>query len=95
MRYKKMYPALLCFAAFWAAFGIALDDPARILPGLWKIILTEDALITDYVEIAGVGAAFVNSALVTLISIGILYVAKDPLNGYTLVEIGLDRKSVV
>ncbi len=89
MRYKKMYPALLCFAAFWAAFGIALDDPARILPGLWKIILTEDALITDYVEIAGVGAAFVNSALVTLISIGILYVAKDPLNGYTLVEIGL------
>ena len=84
-----MYPALLCFAAFWGAFGILMDNPANILPGLWKIILTEDALITDYVEIAGVGAAFVNSALVILISIGILYVSKDPLNGYTLVEIGL------
>lgn len=89
MRYKKMYPALLCFAFFWALFGVALSGPAEVLPGLWKIILTEDALITDYVEIAGVGAAFVNSALVTLISVGILYVAKDPLNGYTLVEIGL------
>ena len=87
MRYKGMYPALLCFAAFLAVFGIVLGEPAQILPGLVKIILTEDALITDYVEIAGVGAAFVNSALVTAISIGILYLSKDPLNGYTLVEI--------
>ena len=31
-----------------------------------KIIVTEDALITDYVKIAGVSAALVNSALVTL-----------------------------
>lgn len=84
-----MYPALLCFVAFWAAFGFLMDDPANILPGLWKIIITEDALITDYVEIAGPGAAFVNSALVTLISVIILYLSKDPLNGYTMVEIGL------
>lgn len=89
MRYKKMYSALLGFAAFLAAIGFVLGDPSSILPGLWKIILTEDALITDYVEIAGVGAAFINSALVTLASIGILYFAGDPLNGYTLVEIGL------
>ena len=89
MRYRRMYPALLCFVAFWAAFGFLMDDPANILPGLWKIIITEDALITDYVEIAGPGAAFVNSALVTLISVIILYLSKDPLNGYTMVEIGL------
>ena len=29
------------------------DDPSNILPGLWKIMITEDALITDYMEIAG------------------------------------------
>ena len=85
MRYRRMYPAALCFAAFLAAIGLILDDPSNILPGLWKIMITEDALITDYMEIAGVGAAFVNSALVTLISIGILYLAKDPINGYTVV----------
>lgn len=89
MRYQRMYPALLCFAAALLAVGLALDDPRNILPGLVKIIMTEDCLITDYVQIAGVGAAFANSAIVTVVSLGILYLAKDPLNGYTLVEIGL------
>ena len=85
MRYRRMYPAALCFAAFLAAIGLILDDPSNILPGLWKIMITEDALITDYMEIAGVGAAFVNSALVTLISIGILhqrlYGGRDRIDG--------------
>ena len=84
-----MYPALFCFAAFLALVGLVLGDPTTILPGLWKIILMEDALITDYVEIAGIGAAFINSALVTLVSILILYIAKETPNGFTLVEIGL------
>ena len=89
MRYHKIYPAAICFAAYLIAIGLILGDPTQILPGLWKIIQTEDALITDYVKVAGIGAAFVNAALVTLISLGILHLSKDPLNGYTLVEIGL------
>ena len=89
MRYHKIYPATICFCAYLIAIGVVLGDPAQILPGLWKIILTEDALITDYIKIAGIGAAFVNAALVTLISLGILHLSKDPLNGYTMVEIGL------
>ena len=51
--------------------------------------LTEDALITDYVKIAGVSAALVNSALVTLVSLLLLYLSKEPPNGFTLVELGL------
>ncbi|WP_302496606.1 DUF1576 domain-containing protein, partial [uncultured Flavonifractor sp.] len=89
MRYHKIYPIAICFAAYLISIGLILGDPSQILPGLWKIIQTEDALITDYVKIAGIGAAFVNAALVTLISLGILHLSKDPLNGYTLVEIGL------
>ena len=54
-----------------------------------KIIVTEDALITDYVKIAGVSAALVNSALVTLVSLLLLYLSKEPPNGFTLVELGL------
>lgn len=84
-----MYPALFCFAAFLALVGLVLGDPSTVLSGLWKIILMEDALITDYVEIAGIGAAFINSALVTLVSVLILYFAKETPNGFTLVEIGL------
>ena len=77
MRYKKLYPAVICFCVFLAATG------------LWKIIVTEDALITDYVKIAGVSAALVNSALVTLVSLLLLYLSKEPPNGFTLVELGL------
>lgn len=88
-----MYPALLCFAAVLAGMGVLLEllagDVRNILPGLLKIAVTEDALITDYIQIAGVGAAFLNSALVTVLSVLILHCSKDPLNGYTLVEIGL------
>ena len=52
---KNVPGRTLCFAAFLAAIGLILDDPSNILPGLWKITITEDALITDYMEIAGVG----------------------------------------
>ena len=89
MRYKKLYPAVICFCVFLAAIGLVLGDLSTVLPGLWKIIVTEDALITDYVKIAGVSAALVNSALVTLVSLLLLYLSKEPPNGFTLVELGL------
>ena len=88
-RYEKMFPVLWAYAALLAVAGFLLDSPADILNGLITIILSEDALITDYVLIAGPGAALVNSAIVTAISIAVLYVADDILNGMTLVVIGL------
>ena len=89
MRYRRMYPMILLYALGLALVGLLLDDPANILPGLRTIVLMQDVLITDYVEIAGPGAAFINSALVTLISLGLLYLSRDPLNGFTITEIGL------
>ena len=62
-----------------------MDSPQNILRGLFTIIMTEDALITDYIKIAGPGAAFVNSALVTAITLILLRLSKDTLNGMTLV----------
>jgi len=88
-RYEKMFPVLWAYAALLAVAGFLLDSPMDILNGLVTIILSEDALITDYVLIAGPGAALVNSAIVTAISITVLYVADDILNGMTLVVIGL------
>jgi len=88
-RYEKMFPVLWAYAALLAAAGFLLDTPGDILNGLVTIILSEDALITDYILIAGPGAALVNSAIVTAISICVLYVADDILNGMTLVVVGL------
>ena len=88
-RYNKMMPFLWVFAALLALSGFLLDTPANILSGLKTIVLTEDALITDYVMVAGVGAALVNSALVTAISLCLISLSRDVLNGMTLVVVGL------
>ena len=88
-RYDKMFPYLWGYVILLALAGFVMDTPANILRGLYTIIITEDALITDYVLVAGPGAALVNSAIVTAISICLLYAAQDTLNGMTLVEMGL------
>ncbi|MEG1857320.1 MAG: DUF1576 domain-containing protein, partial [Pseudoflavonifractor sp.] len=89
IRYRKLYSGLLIFAAGLLAIGLIFGDFRSIPAGLWKIITTEDTLITDYIQIAGIGAAFTNSALVTAISILILRLTDDTPNGYTLVVVGL------
>lgn len=89
IRYERMFPYLWIYAGLLALAGFCLDSPANICRGLITIILSEDSLITDYILIAGPGAALVNAALVTSISICILYLAEDRLNGMTLVVIGL------
>ncbi len=88
-RYDKMFPYLWAYAILLALAGFVMDTPANIFQGLYTIITTEDSLITDYVLVAGPGAALVNSAIVTAVSVGLLYVARDTLNGMTLVEMGL------
>lgn len=77
------------FGALLVLFGFCQDAPADILRGLWAILTQEDVLITDYIAIAGMGAAFVNAGLVTLISVLILKLVRDPVNGATLVTFGL------
>jgi len=88
-RYDRIFPAGIGFSILLMIIGILLDDPANVLPGLYKIITMQDLLITDYIYIAGPGAAFVNAGLVTIVSLCIVKFAKDPFNGFTLVEIGL------
>ena len=88
-RYDQLLPFLWLYAAALALTGFLLDSPADILSGLITIVRSEDALITDYILIANPGAALVNSALVTAISLLILQFWKDTINGMTLVVIGL------
>ena len=82
-----IYPAGLCFCAFLLA--LALDDFAQIWEGLGLIISAEGALITDYMALAGPGAALVNSALVVLASLLVFRLAKAELNGSHVFVLGL------
>ena len=88
-RYKSILYGTLAIAALMVVLAISLDDPRNILPGMWKIITMQDLLITDYVYIAGVGATLVNAALVMVVSILLIKLSGDPMNGFTIVEMGL------
>lgn len=88
-RYIKVLYAMLVFCLAWIVLGFLMDTPRNILDGLRTICLTEDTLITDYLETVGPGAAFVNAGLVCLFSVALLYFSGDPVNGYTMVVMGL------
>ena len=88
-KYKYLYfsGVLFCLGLFLMAF--LLDDPKNILPGIKLILISQDVLITDYIALAGPGAAFVNAGLVTLFSLGLKWLTDEPHNGSDIVDIGL------
>ena len=88
-RYRSIFPATIAFSVALMLIGVSMGHPEQILPGLWKIVTMQDLLITDYIDIAGPAAAFINAGLVTITSVCILKLAKDPFNGFTIVEMGL------
>jgi len=75
---------LLILPILLIIFALINDDLISISKGLYQIIIHPDVLITDYIEIGGLGAAFINSALLTLINILILWRLKIIINGYSI-----------
>lgn len=67
--------------------ALILDTPAQILAGMKRIVISRDALITDYFVIGGYGAAFFNAALVMLMEYGLLILEKVNFSGLTLAAI--------
>ena len=80
-KYKYLYAAGIAFSLMLLLMGLILDDPRRILTGLWTILSSRGVLITDYMALAGPGAAFVNAGLVTLASLGVKWATDETHNG--------------
>lgn len=53
----------------------------QLINGLLEIVLTNDNLITDYIVVGGLGAAFLNAALVTLVALITVYLARADITG--------------
>lgn len=66
------------------AGAFVMASPKELLEGMRTIILSRDALITDYFEIAGVGAAFLNAALVLGMGILLIWRQGIPFAGLTM-----------
>lgn len=67
---------------FIAAFLLA--SPQEIWEGMKRIVVSRDALITDYFKLASYGAAFFNGGLMLLMIFLLLHWLKMPFTGLTL-----------
>ncbi len=73
----------------FVGIGFIFARPAEILKGLEVIVLSSDILITDYIELAGIGPAFVNVGLVMVITAILMYANKMPIKSGNIVTLGL------
>jgi Protein of unknown function (DUF1576) len=69
------------YALAFVVFGFLVDSPANIFHGLVKIVTTRDALLTDYVGVGGIGAAFVNAGLLTLCACAVYFKTGAKMSG--------------
>ena len=63
-RYRDFYLASLIFVLF----GLSLDSFTNIYQGIINILTSPSVLVSDYMEIGGMGAAFVNAGLMLVFS---------------------------
>ena len=63
----QSYLLLALFPAYFMIVGLFMQPPSEIFSGLRSIIREPDFLITDYFVIGGIGAAFLNAGLITLV----------------------------
>lgn len=89
---KNYYPPYVILSVlylFFIVFAFFLDSPSEVFNGLKSIILSSDILITDYMEVGGIGAALVNAALTSLLSLFLLVIIGIKPNGSTIMSLWL------
>ena len=79
----------VAFCAAAIALALWWQGPVAAWQGLWVIVASEGALLTDYFALAGPGGALLNAALVTLVSLLVLRRSVGELTGSNLLVLGL------
>jgi hypothetical protein len=87
--YRKPFVVLLTIYIFMLIYGICIDTPHNIGVGLKNFIVSYDNLVSDYIEIGGIGATLVNSSVISILIIGVLYVTGVKPNGSTIMSLWL------
>lgn len=77
----------ICSVIFLFLVALSVDTPENIIMGMYKIITARDVLITDYIALAGYGAAFLNAAIMMLFAMVLIAVSKLPYTGLTLASV--------
>jgi hypothetical protein len=83
------YVVMLAVNLTFIAFAFAIDDPVTIWNGFIQIISSRSILVTDYLEIGGVGAALVNVAIVGTSSLLMLIFSRIRPSGAVIMALWL------
>lgn len=89
---KHYYPPYIILSivyTFMIIFAFILNDFSEIFYGLKAIIFSPDILITDYMEIGGIGAALINAAMTSFLSMLLLIFIGIKPNGSTIMSLWL------
>ena len=87
--FYKPYKILMVLYIFMILFAFIVNTPTEILSGLHKILFTPDILITDYIQVGGIGAGIINSALTSLLCMLLLMFTGIVPNGSTIMALWL------
>jgi hypothetical protein len=69
------------YAVAFIVFGFVVSGPVDVAKGMFEILTSRDALLTDYFGIGGVGAACVNAGLLTLCASAFYYKTRATMTG--------------
>lgn len=82
---------ILSFLAFLGVCLVALsflfNSPNEILQGSWQILTSPANLLTDYFQLANVGATLMNAGIICLISITLIWINQVSINGVIIAGI--------
>ncbi|HML47059.1 MAG TPA: DUF1576 domain-containing protein, partial [Clostridia bacterium] len=89
-RLSDPYLVLILINALFIVYALFLDSPQTIARGLWDILSARGVLITDYVDLGGPGAALVNAALASFLTVAIMRLFHIQPNGAIIMGIWLN-----
>lgn len=73
LTYTQRFLLISTVPIYFMIFALIFSPLDEIIPGLWQIIIQPDLLITDYIVVGGIGAAFFNAGSLTLILLFLLH----------------------
>jgi hypothetical protein len=83
------YYALIFICGLFIVFAFLSDTPVNILRNFVTINTSRSVLVSDYVDMAGLGATLLNSAMSCLLFLGLLMITKTPANGKIIASLFL------
>ncbi|MGM0214736.1 hypothetical protein IGI42_002317 [Enterococcus sp. AZ109] len=81
---ELIFNFLLLYGLLLTIVPIVVYPTSSVIDGMFRILSSPSNLISDYVELAGPGAAFANSGLMTLLSLFILRKYRHSFNPLTI-----------